>query len=270
MSNLIKYYNFNVTEDDKRLLEGDDHVEAFIPGILSHGEVEVKDAEREAFDEEFPEEMFENTEKVTKEVIDPDALLAEAHEQAGIILENAQAEAEKLLEQAKVTAEFEKEKVLEESRKAGYKDGLVTANDEVAAEKEELEQRREQLEQEYQQLVDELEPNFVHLVMGLVKKLTGVLVEDKKDIILYLMDQSLKNLGKTSSLVIHVSKEDISVVLDHQEKIREIVPAECEFEIMQDAALGQNQCILEADRQIIDCSLDVQMKGLLEDLKMIL
>ena len=58
MSNLIKYYTFHVTEDEKRLVESDEKVNGFIPGIFTHGEVEVRDLEREEFDQEFPEEMF--------------------------------------------------------------------------------------------------------------------------------------------------------------------------------------------------------------------
>lgn len=269
MSNLIKYYTFHVTEDEKRLVESDEKVNGFIPGILAHGEVEIRDLEREEFDQEFPEEMFGEDESKHENLISAE-VLEQAHEQAGAILEDAQKEAEKLLEQAKVAAEFEKEKILEESKKAGYRDGLVQANDELASQRKELEKRREQMEIEYQQLVDDLEPNFVRIVMGLVKKLTGVLVEDKKDIIMYLMEQSLKNLGKTGSLVIRVSEADIEMVQGAQERITELISENCELDIVLDSALEQNQCIIEADKQIIDCSLDVQMKGLMEDLKMMM
>jgi len=271
LSNLIKYYNFNVTEDKKRVVESDSRVGNFIPGLLTHGEVEVRDKEREEFDEEFPEEMFaEQEEQEQGNAIKNEEILDAAHEQAGKILEQAKKDAEKLVEQAKITAELEKEKILEESKKAGYKDGLVQANDEVASQKEELEQRAQQLEEEYQQLVEQLEPDFVKLVINLVKKLTGVLVEDKKDIILYLMEQSLKNLGKTMKLVIRVSADDVEMVRNEQERLLEFVDKDCEMEIVLDSTLKKNQCLLEADKQIIDCSLDVQMQSLIENLKMMM
>lgn len=269
MSNLIKYYTFHVTEDEKRLVESDEKVKGFVPGILTHGEVEVRDLEREEFEQEFPEEMFEGTD-LEQEGGASEETVEQAHEQAGIILEEAQKEVDKLLEQAKVSAEFEREKNLEESKKAGYRDGLVKANEELADLRKELEAEREQLEMEYQQLVDELEPNFVRIVMALVKKLTGVLVEDKKEIIMYLMNQSLKNLGKTNTLIIRVSEADIEMVQGSQEQIMELISDNCELDIVQDSSLEQNQCIIEADKQIIDCSLDVQLKGLMEDLKMMM
>ena len=242
------------------MVESDSRVGNFIPGLLTHGEVEVRDKEREEFDEEFPEEMFaEQEEQEHGNAIKNEEILDAAHEQAGKILEQAKKDAEKLVEQAKITAELEKEKILEESKKAGYKDGLVQANDEVASQKEELEQRAQQLE-----------PDFVKLVINLVKKLTGVLVENKKDIILYLMEQSLKNLGKTMKLVIRVSADDVEMVRNEQERLLEFVDKDCEMEIVLDSTLKKNQCLLEADKQIIDCSLDVQMQSLIENLKMMM
>lgn len=270
MSNLIKFYNFNVTEDDKKLLDLDSQVGTFIPGILSHGEVEVRDLEREEFDAEFPEEMFEQSAEEEENPLLPDELLADAHEQAGIILENAKAQADEIIEQAKVTGEFEKNRIIEEGRKLGYQEGLIKANDELADQRQELENRTQQLEEEYQQLVSELEPNFVKLVMGLVRKLTGVLVEDKKEIILYLMEQSLRNLGKVKHMVIRVSAEDIELVTAAEEEIRAIIGEECEIEFFSDTHLRKNQCMLEMDNQVIDCSLDVQLQGLMEDLKMLM
>ena len=262
LSNLIKYYNFNVTKDNKRIVEGDSRVGSFIPGLVTHGEVKIQDddKEREEFNREFPEEMF--PEKEEQETVSQQESLIEAQEEANKIIEQAQQKAQELIEQAKITAELEREKVLEEGKKAGYKDGLVQANDEVASQREELERRA--------QRVEKLEPDFVKLVIGLVKKMTGILVEDKKDIILYLMERSLKNLEKTERLVIRVSAEDMELVRKKQEELMTYVNENCEVEIIMDSSLGKNQCRLEADKQIIDCSLDVQLQGLIEDLKLMM
>lgn len=268
MSNLIKYYNFNVTEEDKHLVSNDDKISGFVPGLLTHGEVEVRDLEREEFDEEFPEDMFAAEEEPEEE--NAEVVLQRAKEDAERILKEARLEANRIVEQAKATAQFEQETIREESRKSGYKDGLVQANEEVASQKKELELRSAQLEQQYEKMFQELEPDFVKLVMKLVTKLTGVLTEDRQGIITYLMEQSLKNLGKTSSLIIRVSEEDIELVRKSQERIREIVNGEFELDIVCDPSMTKNQCMIEADKQVIDCSLDVQLQGLMEDLKMLL
>ena len=270
MSNLIKYYTFNVTEDDKRLLDSDQRVGGFVPGILSHGQIEVSDEELDEFDREFPEQMFEEQEEEEPEITDPEQLLAMAHEEAGEILERAEKEAEKILDLAKISAEYERDRIYESAKETGYRDGLVKANDEMTAERQKLKDKTEELEREYEDLVNELEPSFVKLVMGIVNKMTGVVVEDKKDVIVYLMEQSLKNLGRTSDICIQVSEEDYPVVLQKESKLRELVPKDCEFHIERDLQMEKNQCIIIADKQIIDCSLGVQLQGLMEDLKMMM
>lgn len=270
LSNLIKYYHFNVTEDDKCLVDNDAKVGQFVPGLFCKGQVEVEDEERQAFDEEFPEELFEQeqlTESDAEEISEEQ--LERLHQEAERILEEARLEADKILEQAKATAQFEKETLLEEARKTGYKEGLIKANDEVAGQKAEVEAFRQELENSYQQKVAELEPNFVDVVIGLVKKMTGVLVEDRRDVIVYLMERAMQQLGRTENLMICVSAEDYDLVLARKESLTEILSDTCQLEVIKDDSLQQNQCVLEADNQIIDCSLDVQLQGLIEDLKML-
>ena len=84
------------------------------------------------------------------------------------------------------------------------------------------------------------------------------------------MERSLKNLEKTERLVIRVSAEDMELVRKKQEELMTYVNENCEVEIIMDSSLEKNQCRLEADKQIIDCSLDVQLQGLIEDLKLMM
>ena len=95
-------------------------------------------------------------------------------------------------------------------------------------------------------------------------------MEDRRDIIVYLMEQSLKNLGTTKKIRICVSSQDYDRVICAENRIREIVSSGCEVEIAQEPSMQLNQCIIEADNKIIDCSLDVQLQGLMEDLKMLI
>lgn len=42
-----------------------------------------------------------------------------------------------------------------------------------------------------------------------------------------------------------------------------------EFDITEDDSLKENQCIIETDQRIIDCSLDVQLQNLKDQIKML-
>lgn len=266
MSNLIKYYNFNVTEDDKKLIDMDHQVSNFIPGIVTRGEVQVWDSAREEFETEFPEEMFEQGELKDGEAI-PEQLLAATHEQAGQIIEQAQREAEEILEQARVAGEFEKNKVIEEGRKLGYQEGLIKANEELSKQRAALEEREQELEAHYQQLIADLEPDFVELVIELVNKLTGVFAE--RDIVLFLMERAIGKIGKCKEMKIKVSQDDIESVNASKDNLLNIIGSQCQFEVLADVGLQKNQCVIETENQIVDCSLDVQLDSLIEDLKLL-
>lgn len=268
MSNLIKYYNFNVTEEDKKLIDMDHKVGTFIPGIITHGEVKIQDLEREEFDAEFPEEMFQQEEAVNEQELSPEELIAMAHEQAGQILEQAQSEAKEIVEQAKVTGEFEKNRIIEEGRKLGYKEGLIKANEELAGQRKALEDREQELETGYQQMIADLEPGFTELVIELVKKLTGVYAE--RDVVIFLMEQALNKIGRCNEIKVRVSQEDIDSVNASKDIFLNIVGNQCQFDVLADVGLQKNQCMIETKNQIVDCSLDVQLDSLIEDLKLLI
>lgn len=246
----------------------DRRVGNFIPGIVTHGEIEVRDLEREEFDAEFPEEMFEQEEVANEPELTPDELLAMAHEQAGQILEQAQSDAEQIIEQAKVEGEFEKNRIIEEGRKLGYKEGLIKANEELAGQKKDLEIREEELEKQYQQMIADLEPDFTQLVIELVKKLTGVFAE--RDIVVYLMEQAMNKIGRCNAIKVRVSQQDIESVEASRDIFLNIVGNQCQFDVMADASLQKNQCVIETENQVVDCSLEVQLEGLIEDLKLLM
>lgn len=267
MSNLIKYYNFNVTEEDKKLIDMDNRVGNFIPGIITHGEVEVRDLEREEFDAEFPEEMFKQESTEQEQMLSPDELIAMAQQQAEQIIEQANNDAEKIIEQAKVTGEFEKNRIIEEGKKLGYQEGLIRANDELASQKKVLEDKEQELEAHYQQMISDLEPKFTDLVISIVKKLTGVYAE--REVVVFLMEQALHRIGRCSTVKVRVSQEDFDSVNASMNVFLNIVGNQCQFDVTADSGLEKNQCVIETENQIVDCSLNVQLDSLIEDLKLL-
>ena len=267
MSNLIKYYNFNVTEEDKKLIDMDNRVKSFIPGIITHGEVEVRDLAREEFDAEFPEEMFEQEPAEQEQMLTPDELIAMAQQQAEQIIEQANKEAEQIIEQAKVTGEFEKNRIIEEGKKLGYQEGLVKANDELASQKKALEDKEVELETHYQQMISDLEPQFTELVISIVKKLTGVYAE--REVVVFLMEQALHRIGRCTAVKARVAQEDVDSINASMNIFLEIVGNQCQFDVIADSGLQKNQCVIETENQIVDCSLNVQLDSLIEDLKLL-
>ena len=55
----------------------------------------------------------------------------------------------------------------------------------------------------------------------------------------------------------------------HKAAFKEAVSPDVELDVVEDDSLGAAQCIIETDHKIIDCSLDVQLKNVQDQIKML-
>lgn len=194
-----------------------------------------------------------------------EALTAEREQ----LLAEAQQEAERLRAQAETDAERIKDSLCAAARQEGYRDGMELAEQEIEEAKAAFEEQKRSLEEAYEKQVEELEPAFVELVTALVTKLTGVVVEDKREVILHLLHQGMSGAENSRNFIIHVSKEDYEFVASKRRELTEALPGVASLELVEDIALAKTHCMIETDARILDCSLDVQLKGLLTDLKLL-
>lgn len=191
------------------------------------------------------------------------------NEKARAIIEEAKQEVSSMIEQAKTDAGKIAEKIKDDAQQEGYQAGCELAKAELMQEKLAFEQRKTELEQEYEAKAKDFEPIFVDLLISYVKRFTGVILDDKKDIILYLLEQELLNIESSNMYLIHVSKDDFDMVNAKKSEISWKVKENAEIEIIEDRLLSRAQCLIETDSRIIDCSLDVQLKNLMNDLKLL-
>jgi flagellar assembly protein FliH len=269
LSNLIKSVYFQMDQDDTRVINSDDHVVQFTPELLQQVEASsVNDPEETEPVGEFQQGMnVLNMEDVREEErarvqeetsLEMESMLADARAQAEEILQNAREQADEIRQQAQ-----------EEGRNAGFEQGQAEALKHL---QEEALRQQEQFEQQQQKLKEQeeaLEPKYAELMGALIEKITGVLCEDKKDVIVYLIHQALNQLEKTKSVTLRVSKPDMLTVSAQKEQLRSCVSGEVDFDITEDDSLQENQCIIETDQRIIDCSLDVQLQNLKDQIRML-
>ncbi len=276
MSNLIKSVYFtNVNEGEKCVIDSDSRIEEYIPGIYTQSGIDdenfsfrqLSDIAEDA-DAGFTgglnvismdEVMDEERQKISEETsVMSMEVLNEARAQADEIIAEANRAAENIRNQAYDTG-------FAQGIEEGKRQGAVLLEEKRAALAQDYNRRLKLLEEQEK----ELEPHFASIIAGLVEKLTGVICENKKDVIVHLINKALKNLEKTSRIVLRVSKEDIAVVSSKRGEIMKYIREGTEFEIVEDAGLMLNQCIIETDNRIIDCSLDAQLDNLREHIKML-
>ena len=191
------------------------------------------------------------------------AALEEANEQAQTIRD----EANEVLAQAHMEAR----KIIEDAKRTGYEQGAQNAREEYNAKADELardyEAKKAQLEKEYNDMKASMEPELVETITEVFKKITYTVAEDNKDIIIGLINGVMKNTDISNEFIIKVSPEDYKFLVNNQGKIYCSVSKEVTMDIVEDATMKKNQCIIESDTGVYDCSLDIELNNLIEDIK---
>lgn len=258
LSNLIKSSYILFDNGEKRIIDSDSRKDLFTP--ISFANLQEEDEVESEYVEGIPQK------KIEKLIMEETDLMKE---KANNMLEDAIKKSREMVEQARMDAYKEREEILQSAKEEGYQNGYQSGLGEIERLQEELEQGIRMNRIEYERQLAELEPKFINIVVSLIEKITGVLVEDKKDIILHLVNRTLNNLNNNMSFLIKVSKDDYNNVYTHKEEFLSFLREGSQIEIFEDQSLIKNQCMIETENSIIDCSLDIQLKNLITDLKLL-
>ena len=289
MSNLIKGYSVSYDEPTKKLdlnekaenfrrlylerleksktespdNEAEEDDSGFTPG-LSGDMVYIKGSEEETLSEQ--EKRILNNQREIKKLQEK---LEELRVEAGRILDEAEEQAEGIVENARQEAEKEYENLLNSYMQQGYDEGKEQAEKEYNNLKQELEDKIRETEENYEKQVLELEPAFVEVMIRYIEKLTGIYASDRTEVIMHVIHQAMTKQTPCRNFIIRVSPQDYGTVLNSKPEILLWIPEGSQIEVVEDKMLTEGGCLIETDTRIFDCSVDTQMKSLIEDLRLL-
>ncbi len=253
---LIKLKLKNIVDDNENHEKVD--ADGFVNGIKA----DVVEQLLTGSDDEDTDTDSQSQEDVKKQLA---AAIEEANEQAQSIKD----EANEVLAQAHIEAG----KIIEDAKRTGYEQGAQNAREEYQAKADELasdyEAKKQQLEEEYNNMKAAMEPELVETITEVFRKITYTVAEDNKDIIIGLINGVLKNTDISNEFVIKVSPDDYKFLVNNQGKIYCSVSKEVSIDIVEDPAMKKNQCVIESDTGVYDCSLDIELNNLIKDIKLL-
>lgn len=188
------------------------------------------------------------------------------------LLFSAKEEAAKIVQQAKEEADLASNTIYAQAKEKGYQDGLNEAYKKVEELESELQaefdSKIKEQEADYKNLIKDLEPSMASLLIRLIDKTTGILVKNNQ-VIEHLVHKVINNSQKSSQYIIRVSEDDCDLMNGQKETLRCLVDEDTKIEICIDKNLNKNQCVIETDSGIIDCSLDVQLDNLYQNIELL-
>lgn len=266
MSNLYKSSSIANTSVESRVIDSNERVmsrleaikEAMLQDTQPAGLVEDEDGFVEGIDATKVEELVSEEELIDNARNKAVDIINDAHLQSKKIIEEARAEAEKIKEQAHI-----------EGYEEGSKQAIIELDKHIASKNKEYDELKKNLEEDYENMRKELEPQLVETLLTVFTKVTHTMADANRDTILHLVDSVMRNTEISKHFLIKVSKEDYQFMLNSKEKLYEHVSKNVSIEIYQDSNLKRNQCIIETDAGVFDCSLDIQLENLVKELRIL-
>ncbi|WP_300782129.1 FliH/SctL family protein [uncultured Acetatifactor sp.] len=270
-SNLVKQFFMTLPEDKEKLvIDNNDRIRRRLEE-LSRGEgnpeggfvsgLAIADVI------EAPEDATGNVIKAQDEAKE---LLEQSRAEAEELRAQAQAEAERILEEARAQAQAEKQQVLEQAKQQGYMEGMSRAQAHEGAMEQEYQEKARLLEEEYEQQIEMLEPNLVEAITGIYEHIFHVELSSYREILMGLISDVLHKLDGSRSFIIHVSKDDYAYVnMQKKQMLTGAVSESVSVDVVEDATVGRNECMIETENGIFDCGLGTQLSELKKRLRLL-
>lgn len=193
--------------------------------------------------------------------------VAQAKEEAQQILAEAKEEAQRILKEAASRSEALKMEAETDGRREGYDLGYQEAMEARAQWEQETKQLKEALTAEHDKKLQNMEQELVDVVCSVVEKVFLVQFGDKEELIFHAVDQVLSNVEGSREFLIHVNEKNAEYLRNKKEEIRQKIGQEVVLDIALDPLLDDTQCMIETDGGLFDCSLDVQMRNLVKNIR---
>jgi type III secretion system HrpE/YscL family protein len=196
--------------------------------------------------------MSENIVKVhSSHAVSHGARISRAVREASLdateIVAQAKAEAAEIL----AIAEREKEKLFEESRQRGYKDGLDNWNERLA----EAWQARDQY-------LAKNEGELVKLAVAVARRIVGECAAMEPDAVLPAVREALRSVPSERKIRLRVSTTDAATVQKHIGELSALSWEICEIKVITDDSIELGGCIVESDLGVIDAQFSTQLDSL--------
>lgn len=275
MSNIVKQYSVVQEEKKIRVINNNASIKklvrsSFEPATVQKVPQQSIEPESDLAQGE-PEEFAEGIQADVVADIDIEAekekLLSEAKAQADEIIKNANADAQKLLDEAKQRAQI----LYADNKAKGYEDGLAEKEKDFADRTHALEQqfddKKASLEAEYASYTEALESDLIDAIIKVFDKVFHIQFDDKKEILLHLVKNTISNIEVGKEFRIHVAHTNYKFMFSHIDEIRERIGNDIDIEIVNDANLDASGCQIETSFGVFDCGIDMELNNLVNDIK---
>ena len=266
LSNLLKQQFVVNLQAEKRIINSDERFKSVPPKVEVQDDVRDDAQKREEVIDGFLAGLVAE-EVVVEPQITQEEILAQAQEEADAIIAKAKAEALTIADRAKREAEL----LCEQKKQEGYNSGLSLMQEEMAAKKNQLDADYRELEQhlqtDYNAKLETMEADVVDAIIMVFNKVFGIQFDDKRQILLHLVKNTLSGIDVGKEFHIRVSPANSKFIESHMDDIKEKVGNDVVIDVVNDMTLNAEACIIETDYGVYNCGIDMELSNLIKDIR---
>ena len=213
------------------------------------------------------DEDTQTNENDQNDAADPEEMLEKAMHKCDVLIKEAELEAERLLDEARLKAEKEAEAMAEEAWQRGYAEGMEAAAEQNRSILEEARGIRESAAVEYDSILAGMEADIVELVIKTARKAVAGELASNRDVILQLAASALSECSNKNGAIIRVSPADGEYLEENRDKLAMMVEGADGLEIKLDSMLKPGDCIIETPLGSIDAGTGTRLDKIEEAMK---
>ncbi len=210
----------------------------------------VDDAEKAAFDE------------VKRKTDQAQIIRQDAQNEADELLATARKEAETILSEAKQRVEEQGKDGYNEGYKKGREEGYREGNIEAERLVERLHVIIERTMDKRQEILSETEQQIVDLVILMTRKIVKVISENQRNVVVSNVIQALRKVKGRGDVIIRVNLNDVGMTTQHTKDFLSAAENVKNISVVEDSTVDRGGCVIETDFGAIDARIVSQLNEL--------
>ncbi len=190
----------------------------------------------------------------------PEDILASAHEEAELIIKEAELESARIMEDVINEVKERCAQLEEDARRSGYEEGVSEGRKQYEDLISEAEMIREQARMEYDEILASLEKDALELIMDIARKVIGAEITVNRENMLLMVKQAFDRCSNKEGMHLRVSPEDYEFICENKEKLLAISEGVGDLEIKKDLSLKAGACIVDTPFGSLDAGVQTKLK----------
>ena len=208
-------------------------------------------------------ETNEEVEQIISDNPDNEVVLDDVYEKASQIINQAQAEAHEIVENANAEISLQCEKAREEGFEEGRRDGEQQVSDQMAEALDVLNQAIK----ERKRIIKDAEGELVRLSLKIAEQIIRSEVSLHRDVVMNIITEAIGRVSDRESVIIKVSRDDIEQVKNYKDRISGIVDGVKNLSILEDSQIEPGGCVIETNLGYVDARVSTKLNLIEQALK---